>query len=148
MKRINFVLIIVSLLFLTCKKENTNVTGSMSASINGSNNESFTGSVVSGNGSITYQGAGTSYTIQLVLGTSAVGNYTLADPSSGYYAIIYDAFGTKYSTNAYNNTGTVSVTAGSSSALVNGTFSFSAVETSPTPNGLVVNVTNGTFSNL
>lgn len=134
---------------VSCNKGNsTTPSSAMSASVNGSGSISFSASFSNNSGLITMQGSGSSYTIQLFMRLSGSGGtYTLGDPSTGYYAMVSDNFGTKYSTSA-SSIGQAVVTAGSSGGLYNGTFYFTATETSPTAGGGTVNVSSGQFSNM
>jgi hypothetical protein len=145
-----FVFIFLSGWLLSCSGNNSATTPSsaMSASVNGSGSINFSASFNNSNGMIIMTGSGNTYTVQLFMRLSTTGGtYTLGDPSGSYYATVSDNFGNKYSTNA-SSIGQAVVTQSGSSGLYNGTFYFSAVETSPTVGGNTITVSNGQFSNM
>ena len=139
-------LLLIAIMILggsACKKSSPSTTATMSATINGKA-LNFTVTLSSSNGYTVVTGAG-SYTITLVLRTLGAGTYTLADQSTGYYATVTDSFGNSYSTDIAN-TGQLTLTA--SGIRYNGTFYFTANETSPTKGGANVTVTNGSCTNI
>jgi hypothetical protein len=128
----------------SCSKSDTNTSASMSATVAG-NGITFS-TTISGSGGVTVlQGTNSRYTVTLYFKTLAQTVFTFADPSTGYYATVTDNLGNSYSTDAAN-TGQATLTA--SGTKYNGTFYFTANETSPSPGGGNVVVTNGSFSNL
>ncbi len=128
----------------SCAKSETATNATMSATVNGSN-ITFTTSVSLSNGYTVVQGNGNSYSITIVLKTVSSGIYTLGLQASGYYATVSDNFGNSYSTDAAN---TGQITLSKSGANYNGTFYFTANETSPSAGGGNVNVTNGSCTNI
>jgi hypothetical protein len=130
----------------SCNKNNssTQTNATMTASVNGS---PITFSVIlsNSNGYTSVQGTSSNYTLTLVMKTMAAGIYTLGDQSTGYYATVSDNFGYSYSTNAASN-GQITLT--QAGPKFNGTFYFTATETSPSPGGATVTVTSGSCSNI
>ena len=129
---------------LSCTKSGTTTNASMSGTVNGSA-QTFTTSVTLSNGYYIVQGNGSSYSVTIVLKTLGSGIYYLGAQSTGYYATVSDNFGNSYSTDAAN-TGQITLT--QSGSTYNGTFYFTANETSPTVGGGNVNVTNGSCSGI
>ncbi len=145
-----FILVFISSWLLSCSGSNSATTPSsaMSASVNGSGSINFTASFSNSNGMIIMTGSGNTYTVQLFMRLSGSGGtYTLGDPSGSYYATVSDNFGNKYSTNA-SSVGQAVVNSSGSSGLYNGTFYFTATETSPTVGGNTISVSNGQFTNM
>jgi len=116
----------------------------MTANVNGSP-VTFSVILSNSNGYTSAQGTSSNYTLTLVLKTMAPGIYTLGDQSTGYYATVTDNFGYSYSTSAASN-GQITLT--QAGPKYNGTFYFTATETSPAPGGANVTVTNGQCSNI
>jgi hypothetical protein len=127
-----------------CAKTETGTNATMSATVNGSS-VTFNTTVSISNGYTVVTGNGSSYSITLVLKTVGSGLYYLGAQSTGYYATVTDNFGNSYSTDAAN---IGQITISKSGANFNGTFYFTANETSPTPGGGNVNVTNGSCTNI
>jgi hypothetical protein len=130
---------------VSCNKSETATNASMSASLNGSQ-VTFTVSLTGSNGYTIVQGSSSSYTMTIYFKTISAGVFTLGDQSTGYYATVSDNFGYSYSTSAAN-TGQITLTAVGGSRY-NGTFYFTANETSPTVGGANVSVVNGSCSNI
>jgi len=96
----------------------------MSASINGGSTINFASSFTNSNGIMVLQGTSNTYTIQLYMQISGPGiQYFQTAP--GYpYATVSNVSGS-YSTNSANQN-QVSISAGSTAGLYNGSFSFTA----------------------
>ena len=151
MRRINPIKVLIYALaaaFLltgtACKKKSENTNATMSATINGSS-VSFSVTISGTNSGTVIQGNSSKYTLTLIMKTLGAGIYTLGDPSNGYYATVSDNFGYSYSTDAAN-TGQITLT--QSGSKYNGTFYFTANETSPSAGGGNVNVTSGNCSGI
>lgn len=127
-----------------CKKKSENTNATMSATINGSS-VSFSVTISGTNSGTVIQGNSSKYTLTLIMKTLGAGIYTLGDPANGYYATVSDNFGYSYSTDAAN-TGQITLT--QSGSKYNGTFYFTANETSPSAGGGNVNVTSGNCSGI
>jgi hypothetical protein len=128
-----------------CNKSEPASNASMTATING-NQVTFTVSLSSSNGYTIVSGSSSNYSMQLVFKTLSAGIFTLGDQSTGYYATVTDNFGYSYSTTAAN-TGQITLTQQAGSRY-NGTFYFTAVETSPTSGGATISATNGNCTNI
>jgi hypothetical protein len=130
----------------SCNKNNSSnqTNATMTATVNGSP-VTFNVILSNTNGYTSVQGTSSNYTLTLVLKTMAAGIYTLGDQPTGYYATVSDNFGYSYSTNAAT-TGQITLT--QSGPKFNGTFYFTATETSPSPGGANVTVTSGQCTNI
>lgn len=138
---------LICLFATACSKSDTNGQGgttTMTATINGSS-VTFTTTLTSSNGITVVQGSSSRYTLTLYIKNISASIFTLADPSTGYYATLADGLGPSYSTDAAN-TGQITLTA--SGIRFNGTFYFIANETSPSPGGGNINVSNGSCTNI
>jgi hypothetical protein len=123
-------------------------TPTMNATITGTgSNYNFNCVVNNNNGYYVLQGTSSDYTLTLNLRLSGPGQFTMGDATTNYYATITDNFGDTFQTNNSQTSGDLIVNYGSSSATYNGTFTFTAVETSPDPGKVSLSV-NGTFTNL
>lgn len=140
----SLIVVITMLSGTSCSKTETGTNATMSATVNG-NSVTFSTTVSLSNGYTVVTGNGSSYSITIVLKSVGSGIYPLGAQSGGYYATVTDNFGNSYSTDAAN---TGQITLSKSGANYNGTFYFTANETSPTPGGGNVNVTNGSCSNI
>lgn len=129
---------------IACKKKSETTNATMSATINGSS-ESFSVTLSNSNGATVVQGSSSKHTLTLILKTIGAGVYTLGDPANGYYATVSDNFGYSYSTDIAN-TGQITLT--QSGSKYNGTFYFTANETSPSAGGGNVSVTSGNCSGI
>lgn len=143
------IFVFISCWIFSCGQNNaTTPSSAMSASVNGGGSINFSASFSNSNGEVIMTGSGNTYTIQLFMRLSGSGGtFTLGDPSTLYYATVSDNFGIKYSTSS-GSIGQAVVSASGSGGLYNGTFYFTATETSPTPGGNTVTVSNGQFSNM
>jgi hypothetical protein len=140
------VVLLITLFFnASCNKSEPASNASMSASVN-SSQVTFTVTLTGSNGYTIVQGSSSNYTMTIYFKTISGGVFTLGDPSTGYYATVADNFGYSYSTSAAN-TGQITLTALGGSKY-NGTFYFTAIETSPTAGGATVSVVNGTCTNI
>lgn len=129
---------------VACKKsDTTSSTATMSATINGKT-MNFTVTLSNSNGYTVITGTNT-YTLTLVLKTMGAAVYTLADQSTGYYATLTDNLGNSYSTDIAN---TGQITLSASGIRYNGTFYFTANETSPVKGGGNITVSNGSCTNI
>jgi len=126
------------------KSDQGGASPTMAATINGSN-ITFTTILTSSNGLTVVQGTSSRYTLTIYLKTISSSIFTLADPSTGYYATVADALGSNYSTDPVN-TGQITLT--TNGLKFNGTFYFIANETSPSPGGGNINVSNGSCTNI
>ena len=130
---------------ISCKKkQNSSSTATMSATINNSQ-QSFSVTISNSNGATIVQGNNSNYTLTIVLKTISAGIYNLADPSGGYYATVSNNLGYSYSTDGANM-GKITLT--QSGSLYNGTFYFTANETSPSAGGGNINITSGSCGNI
>jgi hypothetical protein len=105
----------------------------------------FTTTVSSSNGYTIIEGTSSRYTLYIYLKTISASIFTLADPSTGYYATVSDGLGDAYSTDVAN-TGQITLT--QSGVRFNGTFYFNADETSPSPGGGNIAVISGSCGNI
>jgi len=130
-------------LFVSCNKDTTTpANASMSATINGSS-VTFTVSITRSNGLTVVQGSSNRYTLTIALGSLSSSVFTLAAQSTNYYATLVDNLGGSYTTDAAN-TGQITLT--QSGAVYNGTFYFTANETTPSAGN--ISVSNGSCSNI
>jgi hypothetical protein len=129
-----YIVALVCLIAGGCNKSDDTQGGAsptMAATINGSN-ITFTTTLTSSGGLTVVQGTSSRYTLTIYLKTISSSIYTLADPSTGYYATVADALGSNYSTDPVN---TGQLTLPTHGLKFNGTFYFSANATSPSPGG-------------
>lgn len=130
---------------VSCKKKTENSSNStMSATVNGSS-QTFSVVLSNSNGATIVQGNSSKYTLTLTLKTLGAGVYNLGDQGTGYYATVTDNLGYSYSTDAAN-IGQITLT--QSGSRYNGTFYFTANETSPNPGGGNISVTSGSCSGI
>ena len=130
---------------ISCNKsDSSNSNTSMSATVAG-NAITFTTTLSNSNGYTILQGSNSKYSLTITMKSLAASIYVLGDQSTGYYATVTDNLGNTYSTDA-SNTGQATLTA--SGVRYNGTFYFTANETSPIVGGGNVTVTNGSFTNM
>lgn len=124
-----------------------NTSPTMTATVNGTV-YNFTNCVKTySNGYMVFSGANNSYTVNVYLKSYGPGIFYLYDQTTNAYGSVQDAFYTYYYTNN-SSTGQLSVTQGNTSGTLNGSFFFTAVETSPTPGGATITVTDGSFTNM
>lgn len=143
-----FICIVILMLFgLSCSKSNTatSTNATMSATVNGTPTTFNNVTVSYPSGHTVVQGTSNRYTLTLYLNSTSASVFTLAAQSTGYYATVTDNTGYNYSTDPAN-TGQITLTL--SGNLYNGTFYFTANETSPIAGGGSITVTNGSCTNI
>jgi hypothetical protein len=94
----------------------------MSASINGGSTMNFSASFTNSSGVMVLQGTSNTYTIQIYIQISGPGIQYFQTSPSYPYAVVTSVSGS-YTTNTAN-LNEISISAGSTSGLYNGTFSF------------------------
>lgn len=137
--------ITATLLFgVSCSKSDTATpaSASMSATINGST-VTFSVSITKSNGLTVVTGSSSRYTLTIVLGSLSPSIFPLAAQSTNYYATLVDGLGGNYTTDAAN-TGQITLT--QAGTVYNGTFYFTANETSPSAGN--ISVSSGSCSNI
>jgi hypothetical protein len=103
----------------------------------------------SSGGQIPFSAAGGGYVIQFVDKAPAIGTITLSDPNTSSYATVIQKSNNETWLTDTVHTGTLTLTTyNTSSRIISGTISFVANETYPAAGGSVINVTNGSFSNV
>jgi hypothetical protein len=115
------ILILLCGCIFSCKKSDTTPSSAMSATINGSP-VTFTPTFTNTNGVSVLQGTSNTYSIQIYLQVSGPGIQYFQSAPSYPYATVTDITGS-YSTNGANQN-EISLSAGTSSGLYNGSFSF------------------------
>jgi hypothetical protein len=142
MKAIYYSLLLFVFCLFSCQKSNSTSTpsSSMSASINGGSTINFTSSFSNSSGVMVLQGTSNTYSISIYIQIAGPGVQYFQTPSVYPYATVSNVTGS-YSTLTANYN-QISVSAGSSSGLYNGSFSF-------TGNGSAGSITvSGQFTNM
>lgn len=115
------ILLLCGTLFSCKKNDTTTPSSTMSASINGSN-VTFTASFTNNNGVMVLQGTSNTYTLQIYIQISGPGIQTFQTPPGYPYATVSNITGSYSTVSANQNY--ITITAGSTAGLYNGTFSF------------------------
>ena len=136
-----FFIVLLCGCLLACNKNTTSTpTSAMSASINGGSTITFTASFTNSNGVMVLQGSSNTYTIQLYMQIAGPGIQYFQSSPSYPYATVTDISGS-YSTSTANQN-QVTITAGSTAGLYNGSFSFTGTGSAGS-----ISV-NGQFTNM